>query len=120
MMTENTELKSYDYDLPKELIAQHPLENRHDSKLLVYSRPTKKIEHHFFRELPDLLTKNDILVVNNCKVIPARLFATRRDTGTEIEILLVKKLGPVMWRAMVKPGRSCKKNVVLNIGSISA
>ena len=113
-------LDFYNYELPEKLIAQEPAKNRDQSRLLVYSRETEIIQHKFFSDILSLLKKDDVLVVNNCKVIPARLFATRADTGTEIEILLTKKITPVKWQAMVKPGRSCKIGVKLIVGKITA
>jgi len=113
-------LEFYNYDLPEGLIAQKPVENRDKSRLLVYSRDTEIIQHNFFSDILSFLKKTDVLVVNNCKVIPARLFANRADTGTEIEILLTKKVTPTKWQAMVKPGRSCKVGVKLIIGKITA
>ncbi len=113
-------LDFYNYELPEALIAQKPVENRDQSRLLVYSRETETIQHKFFSDILSFLQKTDVLVVNNCKVIPARLFANRADTGTEIEILLTKKITPTKWQAMVKPGRSCKIGVKLLIGKITA
>ena len=112
-------LEFYNYDLPEGLIAQKPVENRDKSRLLVYSRDTEIIQHNFFSDILSFLKKTDVLVVNNCKVIPARLFANRADTGTEIEILLTKKVTPTKCQAMVKPGRSCKVGVKLIIGKIT-
>ena len=116
----SSNLDFYNYDLPEELIAQKPVESRDQSRLLVYSRDTEIIQHNFFSDILSFLQKTDVLVVNNCKVIPARLFANRADTGTEIEILLTKKVTQTKWQAMVKPGRSCKVGVILIIGKITA
>jgi len=116
----SSNLDFYNYELPEKFIAQKPVENRDQSRLLVYSRETETIQHKFFSDILSFLQKNDVLVVNNCKVIPARLFANRVDTGTEIEILLTKKITPTKWQAMVKPGRSCKIGVKLFIGKITA
>jgi len=119
-MSHASSLDFYNYDLSEELIAQKPAESRDQSRLLVYSRETEKIQHKLFSDLLSFLKKTDVLVVNNCKVIPARLFAARADTGTEIEILLTKEITPVKWQAMVKPGRSCKIGVKLLIGNTTA
>ncbi len=120
MPSPTSNLNFYNYDLPDELIAQKPVKCRDQSRLLVYSRETNDIQHKCFTDVISFLKNTDVLVVNNCKVIPARLFATRIDTGTEIEILLTKEISPVKWQAMVKPGRSCKVGVKLLVGKIVA
>jgi len=115
-----SDLDFYNYFLPENLIAQHPVENRDESRLLVYSRKTENIEHKLFRDIVSYLNDNCVLVVNNCKVIPARLFVKRADTGTNIELLLTKKISPTKWLAMVKPGRSCKPGVQLIVDNFTA
>ena len=120
MPSSASNLNFYNYELPDELIAQKPVTCRDQSRLLVYSRETENIQHKCFSDVISFLKDTDVLVVNNCKVIPARLFATRIDTGTEIEILLTKEISPVKWQAMVKPGRSCKVGVKLFVGKIVA
>jgi len=114
------DINSYDYFLPEEQIAQHPSEKRGESKLLVYSKSSKKITHSVFKNIIDYLKPGDLLVVNNCKVIPARIFAKRADTNAEIEILLTRKEKTGRWFAMVKPGKKCKKGNKLLIGKINA
>ena len=120
MPSPTSNLDFYNYNLPEELIAQKPVENRDQSRLLVYSREAEAIQHKLFSDILPFLNNNDVLVVNNCKVIPARLFAIRADTGTEIEVLLTKNIKSTKWQAMVKPGRSCKIGVKLIIGKITA
>ncbi len=119
-MVENWNINSYDYFLPEEQIAQHPSKKRGESKLLVYSKFSEKITHSVFKNIIDYLKPGDLLVVNNCKVIPARIFAIRADTNAEIEILLTRKEKPGRWLAMVKPGKKCKKRTKLIIGKIKA
>ena len=82
--------KTYYYDLPEELIAQTPAEPRDSSRLLVYHKDTGVMEHKIFRDVIDYLKAGDVLVVNNTKVIPARLYGTKVDTGAKIEVLLLK------------------------------
>jgi len=113
-------INSYDYYLPKDHIAQQPSEKRDESRLLVYSKKKQNIEHSVFKNITDFLIPGDLLVVNNCKVIPARIFAKREDTNAEIEILLTKEEESCKWRAMVKPGKKCKTGSKLKIGKIDA
>jgi S-adenosylmethionine:tRNA ribosyltransferase-isomerase len=107
-------LEDYDYELPRELIAQAPLADRSASRLLVLDRRTGRIEHRRFPELPDLLTPGDLLVVNRSRVLPARLLA-RRPGGGSAEILLVRRQGPDLWTAMVRPGRRLRPGVALDV-----
>ena len=80
------------YDLPKELIAQDPLEDRASSRLMVLDRQTGKVEHHVFREIVDYLNPGDCLVINNTKVIPERLIGVKEEKGAAVEVLLLKRL----------------------------
>ncbi len=107
------DMRAYEYDLPKELIAQQPAPERDASRLLVYLRTRGTLAHHVFRDLPQLVQRGDVFVVNDCRVIPARLFARRADTGTQIELLLCEQLGATHWAACVRPGRSCRAGVEL-------
>ncbi len=91
----------YDYFLPQDLIAQTPLEQRDHSRLLVVNRSGGALSHHRFDELPDYLKAGDVLIFNNSRVIRARLFGTRRDTGKRIEILLLQRLQPNIWEALI-------------------
>ena len=104
------------YDLPEELIAQHPLDKRDDSKLLVYNQKTKKIEHKHFYDIIDYLTPNDVLVCNRSKVIPARLFGSRPGKQESLEILLLKKLSLNSYECLVKPGRKFQLGTTIEFG----
>ena len=102
------------YDLPEELIAQTPAEPRDSSRLLIYNRQTKEVGHKIFRDITDYLRAGDVLVVNNTKVLPARLFATTENGGA-VEVLLLKRLDIDKWEVLVKPGRKCTVGKKLNI-----
>ncbi len=96
------------YDLPEELIAQHPLEKRSDSRLLTLNGDTGKTEHLYFRDLPTLLKCGDCLVLNNTRVIPARLLGVRADTGSAVEILLLHRKERDLWETIVRPGKKAR------------
>lgn len=99
-------LKStYFYDLPQELIAQTPIEPRDHSRLLCFDRKTQKIQHKHFFDIVDFLKPGDLLIVNNTKVLPARLFGFKSETGAKIEILLQKRLNLTEWEVIVKPAK---------------
>ncbi len=100
-----TELRLFDYHLPEERIAQEPAEPRDHSRLMVLDRAERSITHHVFRDLPKLLGPADLLVLNDTRVIPARLQGTKRGTGGKAEILLLEEMGGGWWKAMVRPGR---------------
>ena len=100
------------YDLPEELIAQTPLEPRDTSRLLVYDRKNKKIEHRHFYDILDYLSPNDVLVVNNTKVIPARLYGNKA-TGAKIEVLLLKRINLTDYEALLKPAKKAPIGTVL-------
>lgn len=102
------------YDLPEELIAQTPAQPRDSSRLLVYRRAEKKIEHRTFRDIADYLREGDVLVINNTKVLPARLFAVNAN-GTKIEILLLKRLALDEWEVLARPGKKCKIGTRLTV-----
>lgn len=104
------------YDLPKELIAQDPLEDRSSSRLLVLHRKSGEIEHRIFSDIADYLKPGDCLVRNNTKVIPARLFGVRKDTGAVIELLLLKRREKDIWETLVKPGKKARTGVELVFG----
>ena len=106
-------INEFDYDLPQELIAQTPLEKRDHSRLLVLNRNNGKIEHRHFYDIVDLLRPNDLLVVNDSKVIPARIFGTRAGTGGVVEVLLLKALEENVWEVLVKPGKKARIGQVL-------
>jgi S-adenosylmethionine:tRNA ribosyltransferase-isomerase len=113
-----TELKKKDFyfDLPQELIAQDPLEDRSSSRLLMLDKDNGRVEHHVFKEIVDYLREGDCLVLNNTKVIPARLFGVREDTGASVEILLLKRRENDIWETLVKPGKKAKPGVKLTFG----
>jgi len=94
------------YELPPERIAQTPVEPRDSSRLLVYDRRTDRIEHRIFRDVCDYLKKGDVLVVNNTRVLPARIY-THTEHGGAIEILLLKRLDKDKWEVLAKPGKKC-------------
>lgn len=100
------------YDLPQELIAQTPLEPRDSSRLLVYNRKTQNIEHKTFRNILDYLSKDDVLVVNNTRVIPARIFGYK-PTGAKIELLLLKRLELNTYEALLKPAKKAPVGTTL-------
>ncbi len=106
----------FDYDLPEERIAQTPMEPRDHSRLLVYDRRDKSIQHLHFYDLPRFLTPQDILVVNETKVIPARLLGQKEDTGVPVEILLLKRLEKDLWETLVRPGRRLKPGTFCTFG----
>lgn len=97
--------KDYDYHLPEHLIAQHPLQQRDASRLLLLDPRTGALAHQQFRQLPVLLRAGDCLVVNNSRVIPARLLGRRQDSGTAVEVLLLRRLTETDWETIVRPGR---------------
>ena len=96
------------YDLPEELIAQHPVEPRDASRLLVYDRKTETISHKHFYDLPEYLGENDVLVRNNTKVIPARIYGISDETGAKVEFLLYKRLDLNEWKTLCKPAKKAK------------
>ena len=96
------------FDLPQELIAQDPLEDRSSSRLLVLDKKNGDIEHHIFRDIVDFLNPGDCLVVNNTKVIPARLFGVKEGTQAKIELLLLKRKEHDIWETLVKPGKKAR------------
>ncbi|MFA6860036.1 MAG: tRNA preQ1(34) S-adenosylmethionine ribosyltransferase-isomerase QueA [Clostridia bacterium] len=106
-----TSKSTYHYDLPEELIAQKPIEPRDSSRLLCFNKQTKQIEHKIFRQIEDMLEAGDVLVVNNTKVIPARLMGIKEETGAKIEVLLQKRKSLTEWEAIAKPTKR------LNIGT---
>lgn len=105
------------YDLPKELIAQDPLEDRSSSRLLVLHRKSGRVEHRVFTDIVEYLKPGDCLVRNNTKVIPARLYGTRVDTGATIELLLLKRMENDVWETLVKPGKKARKGAVISFGA---
>ncbi len=106
----------FNYYLPDELIAQHPAAPRDSSRFLVYNRADKSVIHKHFYDLPEMLNSGDVLVVNNTKVIPARLLGEKEDTHVPVEILLLKRNSTKHWEAIVKPGRRLKPGSICSFG----
>ena len=104
------------YDLPEELIAQDPLEDRSSSRLMMLDKETGKTEHHVFREIIDELNPGDCLVINDTKVIPARLIGAKEDTGAKIEVLLLKRGADDVWETLVKPGKKARPGARISFG----
>ena len=117
-MKQITGLKTSDYyfDLPQELIAQDPLADRTSSRLLVMNRRTGEIEHRIFRDITEYLRPGDTIVLNDTKVIPARLLGTKEGTGAGVEILLLKRLGDRQWETLVRPGKKLKPGARVSFG----
>lgn len=105
------------FDLPQELIAQEPLKNRASSRLLVLDKNTGKIEHKHFTDILGYLNRGDCLVINDTKVIPARLIGTKKDTGTGVEILLLNRKSKDLWETIVKPGKKLKQGAKVEFGN---
>ena len=104
------------YDLPEELIAQDPLEDRSASRLMVLDKNTGKIQHHIFKEIVHYLNPGDCLVINDTKVIPARLYGTKVGTDAKIEVLLLKRKENNIWETLVKPGKKAKIGTRISFG----
>ena len=104
------------YDLPEELIAQDPLLMRSDSRLMVLNRKEHTIEHRHFRDLEEYLRPGDCLVINETRVIPARLLGVKRDTGAAIEVLLLRNRGNDVWEALVRPGKKLRPGAEVSFG----
>ena len=104
------------YDLPEELIAQDPLEDRSSSRLLVLNKETGEVSHHIFKDIKDYLKKGDCLVINDTKVIPARLIGSKVGTDAKIEILLLKRKENNVWETLVKPGKKAKPGAKISFG----
>ena len=109
-------LDDFDYELPEELIAQVPLEKRDSSRLLVLDKATGNVEHKHFRDILDYLVSGDTLVLNDTKVLPARLIGVKEDTNAVIEILLLKDIQSDIWECLVKPARRIKEGTVVSFG----
>ncbi|MFH1578191.1 MAG: tRNA preQ1(34) S-adenosylmethionine ribosyltransferase-isomerase QueA [Candidatus Omnitrophota bacterium] len=114
-------LSEFAYDLPKELIAQHPIPRRDQSRLLVLNRKTKSLKECTFKDIKDFVRQGDVFVLNDTRVLPARLIA-RRSTGAQIEILLLKEKTPGAWEVLVKPGKKARVGESINFagGKFSA
>ena len=110
------DVKDFDYELPQELIAQDPIENRSDSRLMLLDKNTGEIRHAVFRDVIDELEPGDCLVINNTKVIPARLYGVREGTGAKIEVLLLTRKENDTWEVLVRPGKKCKTGTRIVFG----
>ena len=106
----------YYYELPQELIAQDPLEDRSSSRLMVLDKETGAVSHHVFREITSFLNPGDCLVLNNTRVIPARLMGAREETGGAVEVLLLKRHAGDVWECLVKPGKKARPGTRLVFG----
>lgn len=111
------ELKDFTYNLPPELIAQDPLTDRSSSRLMVLDRKTGKIEHKVFSDIINYLNPGDCLVINDTKVIPARLMGVKPETGAAIEILLLKRMENDCWECLVKPGKKARPGAIIEFGN---
>ncbi|MEW4226699.1 tRNA preQ1(34) S-adenosylmethionine ribosyltransferase-isomerase QueA [Priestia aryabhattai] len=106
----------FDFHLPEELIAQTPLEQRDASRLMVLNKETGNVKHHMFHDLLDYVQEGDCLVLNDTRVLPARLFGTKEDTGANIEVLLLKQTQGDTWETLVKPAKRVKEGTVISFG----
>ena len=115
-------LHDFSYDLPQELIAQDPLEDRSSSRLMLLDKNTGAIEHKVFKDIIDYLNPGDCLVLNNTKVIPARLMGVREGTGASIEVLLLKRRENDVWEVLVKPGKKARPGdrIIFGEGKLTA
>ncbi|MBR5583563.1 MAG: S-adenosylmethionine:tRNA ribosyltransferase-isomerase, partial [Lachnospiraceae bacterium] len=109
-------IKEFYYDLPEELIAQDPLVDRSSSRLLTLDKNSGAFSHHVFRDIVDYLNPGDCLVVNNTKVIPARLMGEKEGTGAGIEVLLLKRNEGDVWETLVKPGKKARPGARISFG----
>ncbi|MBP3542828.1 MAG: tRNA preQ1(34) S-adenosylmethionine ribosyltransferase-isomerase QueA [Lachnospiraceae bacterium] len=110
------ELKDFYYDLPQELIAQDPLEDRASSRLMVLDKSTGEVTHRTFRDVVEYLRPGDCLVLNNTRVIPARLLGNKEDTNAGIEVLLLKRRENDVWETLVKPGKKARPGAKISFG----
>ena len=110
------DINDFDYDLPEELIAQDPIEDRSSSRLLLLDKKTGKTQDKICRDIIDELNPGDCLVINNTKVIPARLMGVKEDTGAHIEVLLLKREQDDVWEVLVKPGKKAKPGTIITFG----
>ncbi len=108
-------VSDFNYDLPQELIAQHPYDKRDEARLMVIDAKTQKIEHKIFKNVMEYLSEGDCLVINNTKVLPARLYG-KKDTGASIEFLLLKRIEGDSWEVMVRPGNKLKPGSKVSFG----
>lgn len=112
--TEIISIKEYDYELPKEQIAQVPSEKRENCKMMILDSQTQKIEHKHFFDITDYFNENDVLVLNNTKVIPARIFG-HKSTGAHIEIFLLKQISGKVWQVLINPSKRVKVDTIIEV-----
>lgn len=110
------QLSDYQYDLPPELIAQYPHQRRDEARMLVLQRPENRRVDARFNQILDYLAPGDVLVANDSRVIPARLFGRKRDSGANVEIFLLRQLDGALWKAMVRPGKRLRQGAVVDVG----
>lgn len=110
-------VSEFDYNLPEKLIAQHPNQKRDEAKLLVLNKKEQSIQHKIFKDIIDYLQPGDCLVINNTKVIPARLYGKKEQTGANVEFLLLKRIENDKWEVIVRPGRKLQKGTRVNFGN---
>ena len=108
-------ISEFDYNLPEELIAQFPAQKRELSRMLVLDRQSGEIAHKHFYDIVDLLSQDDVLILNNTKVIPARLLG-EKDTGAKIEIFLLKNTDGKQWETLIKPSKRVKNGTIIKFG----
>ena len=109
-------ISEYDYNLPEELIAQLPADKRQNSRMLVLDRASKSIEHKHFYDIVDLIDKDSVLVLNNTKVLPARLYGIKEETGAKIEVFLLKNTDKeAVWQCLIKPSKRVKEGTIIKI-----
>lgn len=115
---QKTDLTTHDffYDLPEDRIAQHPVEPRDSAKLMVVDRESGSLTHRIFRELPEYLRPGDLLVINDSKVIPARIMGLKESTGIPVELVLLRAKGNDVWETLVRPGRRCRPGTSIVCG----
>src|SRR5690606_31891178 len=106
----------FDFDLPEELIAQTPLEDRESSRLMVVDKKTGELTHTHFRSILNYLHEGDCIVLNDTRVLPARLYGVKADTGAKVEVLLLKQKDGDTWETLVKPAKRVKEGTVLTFG----
>jgi S-adenosylmethionine:tRNA ribosyltransferase-isomerase len=109
-------LEDFDFELPEELIAQEPLAVRDTSRLMAVNMDSGNVDHRIFRDILDYLHEGDCLVLNNSRVIPARLYGVREDTGSHMEFVLLKRIDKNRWETLVKPGKKAKIGSVFIFG----
>ena len=114
MTQDKYSIENYNYDLPKELIAQVPSQKRENCRMMVLNRAVQSIEHKHFYDITDYFDENDVIVLNNTKVIPARLFG-RKDTGAHIEVFLLKQISDKVWEVLINPSKRVKEETLIDI-----